>query len=192
MIIALQSVLKFSNNMKKFYLLILFISSAAFSDILAQNKVMWNNWEQAIEKSQNKKKKIIVDIYTDWCGWCKKMDKSTYTNNQIAKYINENYYAVRFNAESKNPINFKGHEFKLVKNGNREYHELAAYLLQGKLSYPCTVILDEDFNLIQAIPGFQNCEVFEKIISYFGTDSHKHIPWNKFTEHYNRLAYFQE
>ncbi|MBK9152115.1 MAG: DUF255 domain-containing protein [Saprospiraceae bacterium] len=146
----------------------------------AQNKIKWVSWEEAMEKSKKEKRKILVDIYTDWCGWCKKMDAATFSEDHIARYTNKYYYAVKFNAETKEDITLGGTTYKYVKNGNRGYHELAAHLMQGRMSYPTVVFLDENFNVIQPIPGFQDVQSFEMILSYFGTDNHKTTPWNKF------------
>lgn len=177
--------------MYKYLIFILLIVHPSFGHMsYGQNKIKWMTWEEAIEKSKKNKKKIFVDIYTDWCGWCKKMDKSTFAENDIAKYINANFYPVKFDAEMQAPVSLKGTEYKYVKSGTRGYHELAAYLLQGKMSYPSVVFLDEDQNLIQAIPGYQEKSDFEMIISYFGNNSHKSVPWNKYMYQYKRDAYF--
>jgi thioredoxin-related protein len=177
--------------MYRFLIFIFIFLSPSISNVLsAQNKIKWHTWEEAIEKSKKTKKKIFVDIYTDWCGWCKKMDNSTFAANDIAKYINANYYAVKFDAEMLTPVLLKGTEYKYIKSGQRGYHELAAYLLQGRMSYPSTVFLDEEFTIIQAIPGFQDVVTFEMIITYFGTNSHKSTPWNKYMNLYNRNAHF--
>jgi len=72
----------------------------------------------------------MIDVFTDWCGWCKKMDAETFSNPEIAKYVNELNYAVKFNAEQKADITFQGKTFKYVDQGNgKGYHELAAALL---------------------------------------------------------------
>lgn len=178
--------------MSKYFCLTGMIFLLATWNLHAQNKIKWNSWDEAIEKSKKVKKKIFVDIYTDWCGWCKKLDHSTFAENHIAKYINENYYPVRFNAETKESIILKGTEYKFTNSGKRGYHELAAYLMQGRMSYPTAVFLDEDLNIIQAIPGFQNTDNFEKIIAYFGTNSHKSTPWSKFINQYTHQAYFSD
>jgi len=177
--------------MYKYLIFILLIFHPKFSHLsYGQNKIKWMSWEEAIEKSKKNKKKIFVDIYTDWCGWCKKMDKSTFAENDIAKYINNNFYTVKFDAEMTTSVTLKNTEYKYIKSGARGYHELAAYLLQGRMSYPSMVFLDEDFNLIQAIPGYQEKDDFEMIISYFGNNSHKSVPWNKYMYQYKRDAYF--
>lgn len=173
----------------RLYLLLPFLLLITYT-ISGQNKIKWLSWEEAIEKSKKEKRKIFVDIYTDWCGWCKKLDKTTFAEDHIAKYVNANYYAVKFNAEMESSIILKGVEYKFIRNGVRGYHDLAAQLLQGKMSYPSMVFLDEELNMIQAIPGFQDIKTFEMIVSYFGSNSHRAIPWNKYMLGFDRYTYF--
>lgn len=149
-----------------------------------QNKVRWMTWEEALHKSEEAPRKILIDVYTQRCAWCKKMEAVTFSEDHIAKYINENYYAVKFDAEYKNPITFKGTTYNYIQTFKGGYHELAAVLLAGKLSYPTVVFLDEETNLIQAIPGFQNATDFDMIINFFAGDYHKNTPWRKFTKNY--------
>jgi thioredoxin-related protein len=161
------------------------------SQKLAPNKttsVNWLTWEQALEKSKHQKRKLLIDVYTDWCGWCKRMDAATFNQPQIAKYINENYYAVKFNAETKEDIAYNGKTYKFVKNGRRGYHELAAEITRGKLSYPTIVFIDENLEVIQPIPGFRDAMEFEKIITYFARNEHKRTPWESYQRAYKPLS----
>jgi len=148
----------------------------------SQNKINWVSMEQAIELHEQSSKKILIDLYTDWCGWCKQMDNSTFNSPIIIEYINTNYIAVKFNAEQKEPIDFKGKTFEFVKQGKRGYHDLAVALTNGQLSYPTYIFLDENMEVIQPVPGYQDEIQFELIINYFGGDFYKSTPWNKFKE----------
>ena len=150
----------------------------------AQQTVEWLSFGEAIEKSKVERKKIFVDVYTKWCGWCKKMDKATFQDPQIANYINENYYAVKFDAEDRNSIDFKDKTYKFVKSGRRGYHELAAAITKGNLRYPTVVFLDENLNVIQPIPGYQDAKSFEMIMTYFAEDFFKNTPWRKYKQEY--------
>ena len=67
-------------------------------EIIAE-KVQWMSFEEAVAKNKLEPKKIFVDVYTDWCGWCKKMDAGTFNNPVVAKYLNEKYYNVKLDAE---------------------------------------------------------------------------------------------
>lgn len=146
--------------------------------------VEWYTFEEAVEKSKTEKRKIFIDVYTDWCGWCKVMDKNTFNNPEIAKYLNENFYPVKFNAEQKEDIEFSGTTFKFVESGRRGYHQLAAALLNNKLSYPTVVFLDENFAMIQPLPGYQKPDQFEKVIKFIGGDHFKKTTWKDWQEEF--------
>jgi thioredoxin-related protein len=153
----------------------------------AIQQVEWLTWEEASALAKDGEKKFVVDIYTDWCGWCKKMDANTFQQPHIAKYINEKYHAVKFNAEQKKELTYKGKTLKFVDKGRRGYHELAAELTLGRLGYPTIVFLDEDMNVIQAINGYKGPDDFEKIMTYFAEDYHKKMPWDKYQRTYTPL-----
>ena len=142
--------------------------------------VNWMTLEQAMEKNKTEKRKIFVDVYTDWCGWCKRMDSTTFMDPSVARYLNEHYYPVKFNAEQQQDILFKDKTYHFKRTGARGYHELAAEWLNNRLSYPTVVFLDENFTLIQPVPNYQEPYKMETIINYFGSDSHRKTPWESF------------
>lgn len=150
----------------------------------AQSAIKWYTWEEGMLKAQSEKKKFVIDMYTDWCGWCKKMDASTFSDPQIVHYVNTNYIAIKFDAEQKGNLTFKGEEHSFVKSGRSGYHTLAAKLTNGRLSYPTIVFLDENMDLIQAIPGYQDAKSFDPILVYFAEDLHKQMSWNSFIQTY--------
>ncbi|MCB9231463.1 MAG: DUF255 domain-containing protein [Bacteroidia bacterium] len=145
-------------------------------------EIEWISFEEAVKRSETSKKKIIIDVYTDWCGWCKKMDKATFQVDGIARYVNANYHAVRFDAEQKEEIVFGGKTYSFVPQGNRGYHELAAALLNGRMSYPTVVFLDENFNMIQPLPGYKGPEDMERILHFYGDNAFKEITWDEFAQ----------
>jgi thioredoxin-related protein len=142
----------------------------------------WMSWEEAVTKATTEEnpKKIFVDVYTDWCGWCKKMDKDTFQNPKVAEYMNAHFYMVKFDAEGKDPIEFQGKTFKFVPSGRRGYHELAAALTNNRLSYPTVVFLDSNLKMLSPVPGYQKVDPFLKIAKYFGDDIYKEKDWNTY------------
>src|SRR5579872_755561 len=96
--------------------------------------VKWMTFEEAVEKSKTEKRKIFIDVFTEWCGWCKVMDKNTFPDPEIARVLNENFYPVKFDAEQTADVVFRGNTFKFIPQGNRGYHQLAAALLNNQLS----------------------------------------------------------
>ena len=149
-----------------------------------KEKVKWYSWEEAVEASKIEKRKIFVDVYTDWCGWCKRMDQTTFSDPGIVAYLNENFYPIKLNAEQKEAIRYNGHTFKYVPYGRRGYHELAATLLNGKLAYPTVVFMNEDFQIMQRFATYLNVSQFDMIMRYLGEDLNQEISWEAYQKQY--------
>lgn len=143
-------------------------------------QINWMTWDEAIDAAKDNPKKIFIDVYTDWCGWCKKMDASTFMDPSVVKYMNEHFYAVKFNAEQKEDIVYNGYTLKFLNQGRRGVHELAVSLLDGKLQYPCYVYLDEEQKRITISPGFKNVQPFLKELSYIGGDHFKNTSFQDY------------
>ena len=164
---------------------ITFIFVLAFTlNINAQEKVNWVSFNEAVELNKKDPKLFLVDIYTDWCGWCKKMDRDTYANPVIVEYINKNYHAVKMNGEGKAPITYKEYTFKYKSEGRSGYHELSALLMNGKLSYPTTVILNEEEKLLNRIPGYLDARKMEMVLAFFMKKDRKTKKWGKFVKNF--------
>ena len=85
-------------KIKILLLSILYITiCSSFKIISVENTLTWISFEQAVELQKKEPRKILIDIYTDWCGWCKKMDKYTYTDQSVINNLNTKYYLVKFN-----------------------------------------------------------------------------------------------
>ena len=172
--------------MKRIKFAILFVTTFLFVNFvnaqLANSvSVKWYTLKQALEKQQKEPRKIMIDVYTDWCGWCKKMDANTFTNPVIANYLNEKYYAVKFNAEQKDSIVFQGKTFiNQNPEGVRNPHDLAVAFLQGKMGYPSIVFIDEKSNVLTNVSGYQQPAGLEPILYFFYKDLHLTTNWEDF------------
>lgn len=139
----------------------------------ASGTVQWMTFEEAVEKSKKEKRKIFIDVYTDWCGWCKVMDKKTFNEPAVARVLNEKYYPVKFNAEQREDVVYNGTTFKFIEHGGRGTHQLAAALLNNQLSYPSVVFLNEDFAIVNILKGYRQAPEFHKIAEFIGGDHYK-------------------
>lgn len=164
--------------MRNFILISVLLFTAAI--VSGQSPVKWYGIEEAFSLTKKEPRKIMIDVYTDWCSWCKVMDNKTFSNPLIADYLNKNYYPVKFNAEQKGNILLDGKTYKFVANGSRGYHELAYELLNGRLGYPSVVFLDEKANMIQPLQGYVQAKQFDGIIRFIGGDYYKTKTWEDF------------
>jgi thioredoxin-related protein len=146
----------------------------------ANDQIRWYTWEEAVAASARQPKKLFVDVYTDWCGYCKRMDASTFTDPAVIQYLNENFYPVKFNAEQTADIQYKGHTLKFQANGRRGYHELAAALLDDRLSYPSFVYLDENQLRITISPGYKTPDVLLREMRFVAGGHYKNMRFEQF------------
>jgi thioredoxin-related protein len=125
-----------------------------------QGQVKWMDLEAALQAQTQDPKPIFIDLYTDWCGWCKVMDRKTFSQEQVAEYMNDNFYPVKFNAEKEGPVTVGGNDFKLISAGRKQVHSLAYALLDGNLGYPAYVVLNERHERKGFFKGYRDAADF--------------------------------
>jgi len=135
--------------------------------------IEWKEWEEAANANEADPRKILVDVYTDWCGWCKVMDRKTFSDPDIVSYINENFHAIKLDAESKETITWQGYEFKWMEGGRNGVHALAYSLLNKQMSFPQFVLLDEEFKRIRIVKGFKDAKAFMPELEYAASEEYK-------------------
>lgn len=169
--------------------LLLYISFIGLTlNAQSDKTIKWMSFQEAVEASKTENKKFFIDVYTEWCGWCKKMDRSTFTNPVIADLINKHYFPVKLDAEMTDSVKVNGDIFvNEDPNKRRNPHQLAIALLNGKMSYPSIVYLDEGGNMLQPIPGYQDPKSLEPILTFFANDEHikENANWEKYEQNFN-------
>jgi len=160
---------------------------AIFSISVSAQEINWMSFEEAQKAQKKEPRKIFVDAYTVWCGPCKMLDKNTFHNKDVADYVNENYYAVKFNAEGNETINFNGETYTnpgydTSKKGRNSQHELSGHF--GIRAYPTLIYLDEEGNLLAPIPGYQTPTQLELYLKFFESDYYKNVKTSEDWEAY--------
>lgn len=141
-------------------------------------KINWLSIEEAQELNKEEPRKIFIDVYTSWCGPCKMMMANTFTNPDLIDYVNEHYYAVKFDAESPDPITFNGQTFENPdydpnRKGRNAVHQFARYMKVS--AYPTILYLDEDLNFLTPDRGYKTAQQMEILLKFFATDGHKTV-----------------
>lgn len=167
--------------MKRFILLFLFILASFFS---FSQEVKWMSLEEAFEKQKVEAKPLLIDVYTDWCHWCKKMDAATYTNPQIINYINKNYYAVKYDAETKDTLKINGKTYFNRGGGRRSLNDFSRIL--GTSSYPTTVFYDKVGHNKRLVPGYLDPSKMAPVLVYFKEELEQQQDINTFMDDFSK------
>jgi thioredoxin-related protein len=172
--------------MKKILALFVFLVMAVSA---SAQEIKWVSLEEAVELQKKNPKKIMIDMYTKWCGPCKLLDRNTFKNKDVAEYVNKHYYAVKFNAEGNDELTFKSKTFtnpnydpsKASKRNS--VHELTRFF--GVRAYPTIVFLDEDLQFLAPIKGYKTPQQLELYLKLFKNNEHKSLTTQEaFNEYY--------
>ena len=174
------------------YCLGIFVFLFAFN---ATGQVQWMSWDEMMQAQEEESRPVFIDVYTDWCGWCKVMDRETFAKAEVYEILNRDFYSVKFDAEQREDIKVGSKTYSYVGEGRRGYHELAATLLNGQLSYPTVAFLDGvdrveraiaaqngvstdvarenmiifgNLALVTPVPGYQKVEQLLPMLEHFG------------------------
>lgn len=158
-------------------MLLLFIGTTQTSFIpLQENEIIWYTIEEAEEKAKKDPRPIFIDVYTDWCYWCKKMDQSTFKKKEVVKYLNTHFYPVKFDAESKKDIFFEGKTFK--KEGRM--HALAKRLLDNDMRFPNLTFYQVKDKKSRHYPEYLKAKNFLKLLKYIKDEHYTTTTWESY------------
>ena len=143
------------------------------------NEIHWMSIDDVQVAMKKQPKKVFMDVYPGWCGWCKVRDKKTFTDPHVIDYMNKNFYAVKFNAETKDSVRFLGKMYGFVPDYRA--HMLAVELLHGQMNYPTSVILEENFQSPQVVPGYLDVPTIERVLKFIN-ENNKKQSWDDFSK----------
>ncbi len=173
------------------FIAIIALSAIAFTTInntqenaqAESTEINWMSFEEAVAAQKENPKKIMIDAYTVWCGPCKMLDKNTFQNADVVNYVNKNYYAVKFNAQGNETINFKGKTYKNPRydpnkaTKRNSSHELANFFRIS--AYPTILFLDEEATYLTPVKGYKTPQQLEVYLKLFATNAYKGLKTNE-------------
>jgi thioredoxin-related protein len=158
-----------------------FVSDNTYTEFNENSPVNWITFDEAYIKCKKNPRPIMIDVYTTWCGPCKMMSNQTFNNPEIAKYINDNFYAVKFDAESKDSVKFDKYVFVSSDISNpKAPHQFAASILDNQLAYPSIVFLNNQIQRLDILKGFMPPKNFEPILNYYGSGDYQKTKWEEY------------
>ncbi len=172
--------------MKKF---IFFIVLLITFQGIAQEEIQWMTMNEALAAQQEKPKKIFMDVYTKWCGPCKLLDKNTFSNKDVIDFVNENFYAVKFNAEGTEEITYQDFtytnpNYQPGRKGRNATHFFAdALRISG---YPSLVFFKDNGDLIQSVPGYRTPKQLEIYLKMIANDDYQELTTVEAWEEYQK------
>ena len=156
---------------KMFSLLLVIIMGVFFLTATSQAKnPQWKKFNEGLALAKKSGKKVLVDVYTDWCGWCKTMDTSTYTDRRVQQYLRKNYVVIKLNAEGDEKLSYSGQTITPP--------EFAQGM--GINGYPATLFLQSDGKPITVLPGYSEADMFLHVLSFIGEN---HYEKKKFADY---------
>ncbi len=165
--------------MKKIVLSLVILLAAQLSYSQTENKIQWKPLQEAL--NMNKAGKFVfIDFYTTWCGWCKRMDQTTFADPTVISFLNEHFIPVKFNAETSDSVSYNGKKYGNPYPGRfQSANEFTYEVLGPRVGYPSFAVLDENNTAIIIIPGYQQPAQLLNVLKYVQTKSYQTMTWEE-------------
>ncbi len=151
--------------------------------LISAQSIEWMSIEEAIQRNREEPRKIFVDVYTDWCGWCQKMDNSTFKDSAVVAYINKHFFAVKLNAETSDTIRIGNNVYVNSNPGKkRSSHQLARLFLQGNMVYPSYALFTEEMRSVMIAKGYLKTQKLLPVLRFVAEEHYKTTSWQAYLE----------
>lgn len=175
--------------MKNFTLLILLSLFTVSIGFTQTDKIQWVSVNELESLQKKEPRKVMIDVYTKWCGPCKMMMAQTFTDPSVIEFINNNFYAVKFDAEGNEKVKFVGYEFSNAdynpeKTGRNSTHEFTSAIapVNGRIAYPTIVYMDENLKIITPVQGFMRPPQMLPLLNYISEGAYAEVAYDKYLE----------
>lgn len=168
----------FDKYMYRSTILFFCLFAVVCSSMKPSSSVDWLKLDEVNTKLIKQPKPVLIDLYTDWCHWCKVMDKKTYSNQKVIEYIRDHFYASRINAETRETLTWRNKSY--TYNDNYRIHDFALYISAGQAAFPTTVIIPAENAEPIPVAGMLEPKELEPILKYFGDGAFKSMSFAQF------------
>lgn len=166
--------------------LIILVAILAFLGCTANAQVEWKTIEEAAKvDTKTNQKLFFIDFSTSWCGWCKKMDKETFSDPVVAAILNKYYIPVHFDAEGDAQFVWDDREFKgagMLSNGRKGTHPFTFAVLGKNVGYPSCAFFAKDRHLIQILQGYHSAYDFQMVLWYFANGDTERYTFDQYQQ----------
>lgn len=142
--------------------------------------IRWISIEELNKVYKTTPKKILFEVYSKECHYCKDMDENIFSNRELAEYINKTYYAVKLDAFDKRDVNFGGFLYQ-SKDG---INPLASHLLKATIKFPTLIFVDEQLKMINYLQGYNDLARNKMVLHYVGDDAYKTMAWGIYQQEF--------
>jgi len=152
---------------------VLALAAAFAAPALGAGEVGWLNWDQGTPEAAITGRPILVDVYTDWCGWCRRIDRDVYAREDVSDYLSRHFVTVRLNAES----------LDTARYADRTWTERGLAQRFRVRSYPTTLFLRPGGEHLVSVPGYVPADRFLLMLRYVGEDHiGRGVRWSDFEQ----------
>lgn len=171
-------------------LLLIIALGCLFAGYVSAQKIEWKTIEQAAKVNpKNSAKLYFVDFYTTWCGWCKKMDRTTFTDPTVSKILSAYFIPVKFDAEGSVEFVWNGVKYAnaaTAPGGRASTHSFAKKMLGTQMGFPSFGIFASNQSQLTVIQGYQTPEDLVVMLWYFASGDYKHYAYEKYAQIFDK------
>ena len=125
---------------------------------IAAKAIKWYPYQNSLAVGKKEGKKIFLSFYADWCAYCAKMNKETFTDPAVVTYLNQHFISTKVNSDKQQQLARK-------------------YNVKG---LPSTWFLAENGEAIANLPGYIPPKMLLKVLSFVESDSYKTMTFQQY------------